>query len=305
MRAATKGFRRVRFRDLKKDDFKYRYNLGFRVLGCNIDYEATDDDIKRVRDIYRENDLEVGECHIQGSSDIGGLAAMMVPDPNLWVKHKQHIRKGIEICGKLGVAHIQLPIGSMNPTNVYFHHRENHTQKAMDLLVKCAQEIAPIAEDNQCLICPETNLWTIVNNIPRMMEYVDRVNNPFMLITCDFNNQMSPERIYVSGQYIRCGVVTLGDRIGCLHVKDVYVEDDKLNICHINETYCGNGVLDQKALLEASKKLQPWKLANFEHMGDKDLPKAVEYMNRLMNEIGFKWDDHHCTRERWEKGLCK
>ena len=291
------------FRDMNIQLIKQIKDIGFRVLGFDVDLTSTDDDIKRFNDFFGELDLEVGLVATQGD-----WSSMVHPDKNKEKEDKQKIIKTLEIARKIGATGLQVSIGSMDPINVWKFHPENHTQKALDRLVKNAQELAPYAEDSGCMITPETTQWAIVNSIERMKEYVDRVDSPHMKITVDFVNHMTSARMYESGRFIRCAVATLGDRIGAFHIKDAApaMGHPGPNVVHIDEAPMGTGVMDHETMIKVSTQLEPWKLFALEHIRDIVLVKrSYDYIQGVANSIGHKWTEPHCTRERWEKGLCK
>lgn len=285
------------YREMNVANAKVIYDIGFRLAGVGCDLSATDKDIARVKEIFTEAGLEIGPIGI-------GLSAIR-PDKSEEKEHKMKLAKALKIGGKLGCTSLRYSVGSLHPTNIWMHHPENHTQKALDMLIESTRELVPVAEDSGCTLCPETTQWTIVGSIERMREFVDRLDSPYAQIVFDPVNHMTSDRVYDSGRFIRCAIRTLGDRIGVLHVKDVIVQD-KLLVSHIDETDMGTGVLDHEAVIRASTELEPWKTFSLEHFQNKDLWKpAYDYLQSIAGDIGHKWTDPKCTRERWEKRKCK
>ena len=285
-------------RNLNPEEAKTLYDIGFRVAGVNSgDAEATDADINRAKNIISDAGLIPGP--------FGAGRSTFHPDPVICREMKKGIAKVLRIAGKLGCPTIRISAGSMHPTNRWMHHPENHTQKAMDLFVENTRELVPIAEDNACAICPETTKFTIINGVERMIEFVDRLDSDYVKIVFDPVNHMTSDRVYNSGIYMKTAIAALGDRIGVIHVKDVMVQD-KLLVTHIDETDMGTGVLDHEALIKASAQLEPWKTFSFEHIRSRKLIKpAYDYIQSVANRIGHTWSDPKCTREKWERGLCK
>ena len=281
-------------RNIKPEDAKYVYDLGFRVAGVGIGREVTDDDIKQVKDVFAQVGLAMGPMGV-------GMAAIH-PDKEVEREYKRRLIRALEIGGKLGCTNIRISVGSMNPDNVWIHHPLNHTQKALDRLIENTKELARYAEDFHCSICPETTQWTIVGSVERMKEYVDRVDSPYVQIAFDPVNHMTSDRVYESGRFMRCAIATLGDRIGELHVKDVKVDPDKLLVSHIDETYLGTGLLDHEAIIRASTQLEPWKTFSLEHFGRDMWKPGYNYIQGIANRIGHRWSDPMCTREKWESG---
>lgn len=285
------------YREMTKEPLQTVYNIGFRVAGVGVDFNATDDDIKRVRDLFGEAGLAVGP--------MGQGVSTYRPDPAQQKEHHERIRRCLEIGGKLGCPSLRYSVGSMHPTDIWRHHPENHTQRALDLLVDATKELVPIAEDTGCMLCPETNAWTIVNNPDRMEEYVDRLDSPYAKIIFDPVNQMSPERVFQSARFMRCAIARLGDRIGVLHVKDVQVMDSYM--IDIQEAPMGTGRLDHAAIIGASDQLAPWKTFSLEHFSERGVPRvqqwkrAYDHITAVADKIGHTWTDPYLTREQWER----
>ena len=289
------------YRDLKEERIKLVHDIGFRVAGIGADLNATDDDIKHVRDMFAKYGMSFGPT-------AGG--SVFHVDPAVCKKNKDRLKQVIRIAGKVGCASIRISGGTMHPDNVWMHHPDNHKQKVFDAYVESTREIAPYAEDAGVMICPETTKFTILNGVTRMKEYVDRIGSPYVKVVFDFVNHMRYDRVYDSGRFVRRVVAELGDRIGVFHVKDVIVRDAQL-ITHIDESPLGTGVLDHEAVIEVSKRLEPWKTFSLEHFNEQGVPKEEQwrrgyaYIQGVADRMGHKWTDPGCTRERWEKGLCR
>ncbi len=285
-------------KNIKPEEAKKIYDIGFRVAGINsADTEASDADIDRVKKILDDNGLIPGPYGISASA--------IHPDPEDTKRQKNMLAKAVRIAGKLGCTGLRYSVGSMNPNDIWMHHPENVTQKALDELIRHTKDLVPIAEDSGCMLCPETTQWTIVNSIQRMKEFVERLDSPYAKIILDPVNHMTYDRVYDSGRWIKCAISYLGDCIGEIHVKDVKIQD-KLLVSHIDETPMGEGLFDHAAIMEASSMLEPWKTFSLEHIStEESLIKAYNHIKKVAESIGHKWTDPGCTRERWEKGECK
>lgn len=286
------------YREVTREKIKRVYDIGFRVAGVGNDLAATDDDIKRLKDLFADVGMAMGPIGISRSA--------IRPDKAEEKQHKKDIAEALRIGGKLGCTSLRYSVGSLHPTNVWMHHPENHTQKALDMLVESTSDLVKVAEDSGCMLCPETTQWTIVGSVERMKEFVDRFDSPYAKIIVDFVNQMRSDTVYESGRYARCAVATLGDRIGVFHVKDVQVQD-KLLVSHIDEAPMGKGLLDHAAIIKASTQLEPWKTFSLEHFNYPDMETydmwvmAYTHITNVAREIGHQWTSPSCTREKWEK----
>jgi sugar phosphate isomerase/epimerase len=281
-----------------KKILKKLYEIGFRVVGIHSsDLDVSDNALDQVKNYFMDAGLVPGP--------FGGGRAVIHPDPAVSKKYKQGIAKALIICGKLGCTGIRYSIGSMHPKDVWRYHPENHTQKALDMLIESTRELIPVAEDCNSMLCPETNSWTIVNSIERMKEYVERLDSPFAKIIFDPVNHMNPQRIVNSGKFIKCTVAYLGDCIGELHVKDAQIMDSYM--IHIEEAPVGEGLIEYKQFIEASTQLEPWKTFSLEHFngdnGDHYMPlieSAYKHIQGISDRMGHKWSDPNLTRQKWE-----
>jgi sugar phosphate isomerase/epimerase len=278
------------------EDAKFYRDIGFGVVGVNPggSLEATDEEVERVKRIYAEAGLMPGPMPI-------GLS-LVKPDPAEMEIEKKKLARALQLAGKLGCPAIQPSVGSLNPKSIWHYSKDNASPRAMDLLVKYTRELIPVAEDNNCIISPETTQWTIARSIPTMQEFVDRCGSPYVRVTFDFVNHMNAERIYDTGRYIRCAVGTLGDRIGIFHVKDVQVQEDALLVLHLNEAPMGTGLLDQEALIRASTAMEPWKTFSLEHIRTREaLKPAYDHIQSIATGIGHKWTDPKVTHTSYLK----
>ena len=285
-------------KNIQPETVKKIYDIGFRVAGINSgDFEASEADIDRVKKILDDNGLVPGPY---------GLSVSAIrPDPDETKLHKDKIVRALGIAGKLACTGLRYSVGSMHPKDIWMHHPENVTQKALDELIRHTKDLVPIAEDSGCMLCPETTQWTIVNSIQRMKEFVERLDSPYAKIILDPVNHMTYDRVYDSGRWIKCAISYLGDCIGEIHVKDVKIQD-KLLVSHIDEAPMGEGLLDHAAIMEASFMLEPWKTFSLEHIStEESLIKAYNHIKKVAESTGHKWTDPGCTRDRWEKGECK
>ncbi len=289
------------YRTLAEEKFKLIHDIGFRVAGIGLDQRATDDDIARVKDLFAKHDMMPGPAGTGNSP--------FHPDTAVKKQYQNNLRGMLRTAAKVGVPTIRVSGGNMNPDDRWWFHPENHTQKAMNLMVAATRELIPYAEDAGVVICPETTQFTIIGSIGRMKEFVDRCDSPFVRIIFDVVNHTTPETLMNTGYLIRKAVAALGDRIGVFHVKDVTAEPGL--VAHIVEAPVGEGYLDHTAVIDASNDLEPWKTFSLEHFRFEDIPKEQQWANaynhimNVSNSLGHRWTSQYCTPEKWLAEECE
>jgi len=283
---------------IKREDAAFYREIGFGVVGLNVgDADAVDADIEHAKRVLEEYGLAPGPY--------GAGRTTFRPDEETCRRQKDELKRVLRIAGAMGCPTIRISGGSYHPANVWMHHPENITQKALDTFIEHTKELVPFAEKHRVAICPETTQFTIINGIDRMCEFVDRCDSPYVKIVFDPVNHMTADRVYDSGRFMQKAIATLDERIGVIHVKDVMVQDSHL-VVHIDEAPMGTGLLDHAALIESTVLLEPWKTFSLEHIRGRNLIRsAYDHIQSVAKRIGHTWSDPACSRERFEKGLCK
>ncbi|MFC1550964.1 sugar phosphate isomerase/epimerase family protein [Candidatus Latescibacterota bacterium] len=289
------------YKTLAEEKFKTIHDIGFRVAGIGLDQRASPDDIARVKDLFAKYDMMPGPAGTGNSP--------FHPDPAVRKQFQNNLKGMLNAASKIGVPTIRVSGGNMNADDRWWFHPENHTQKALDMMIEATRELIPYAEDAGVVICPETTQFTIINTVRRMKEFVDRCDSPNVRIIFDVVNHTTSESLMETGVLFRKAVAILGDRIGVLHVKDVTAEPGL--VAHIVEAPMGTGYLDHASVIEASNELEPWKTFSLEHFSFEGVPKeqqwigAYRHIMKVSNDIGYAWTGQHCTREKWLAGECK
>ena len=289
------------YKTLSEDKFKTIHDIGFRVAGIGLDQKASESDIARVKNLFAKYDMKPGPAGTGNSP--------FHPDDNVRRQFQNNLKGMLSAASKIGVPTIRVSGGNMNTDDRWWFHPENHTQKALDMMIEATRELVPYAEDAGVVICPETTQFTIINTVRRMKEFVDRCDSPNVKIIFDVVNHTTPESLMETGVLFRKAVAILGDRIGVLHVKDVTAEPGL--VAHIVEAPMGTGYLDHASVIEASNELEPWKTFSLEHFSFEGVPKeqqwisAYRHIMKVSNDIGHAWTGQHCTREKWLAGECK
>jgi len=271
------------------------HDIGFRIVSLPFHPEASNSDIEYAKRVLEESDMLPGPP--------GAGISPVHPDKDKENRDLKIIAQGLNVSGKLGADLMMVSAGSMNPTKPWTNYKTNYLQSSLDRMVENCRKLAPIAEDSNVVLCPETTQWTVINNIERMKEFVDRVDSPFVKVTFDPVNHMTPERVWDTAPFIKCAIATLGSRIGNIHCKDVTVDPEKNHVIHIDEAPMGTGLLDHETLIRESNKMEPYKMFCIEHIRNMEGFKAAyNYIQGIANRIGHKWTDPSLTRDKWMKG---
>ena len=268
--------------------------IGFEVIGVHGVAGASDDAVRRFRDLTQQHGVSVA------MSPTGFQPAH--PDESKRPQEHEQLRETLRKMQLLGGDLIHIAGGGYDGTG-WWHHPKNFTAAALDDFITEMKKVAPHAEEFGICVCPETTQWCTLNSPERMVEFVDGVDSEYVKVTFDPVNHLRPDRIYASGEFVRSSIAMLGDRIGQLHVKDVDIKSGL--VVHIEEAPVGTGLLDHEAVIRASDDLEPSKTFSLEHFNDDKVDTMVQrenafkHLQGIATRIGHTWSSPQLTRREW------
>jgi len=145
-------------------------------------------------------------------------------------------------------------------------HPDNFSPETVDLVVETVQEIIDDVDPDTASYSLEPMPWVVPDGPGSYRRLVDRIDRDAFSVHFDPVNMIaSPRRYADTAGFVREFVDELGDRIECVHCKDIALRDD-LTV-HLDEVIPGEGALDYHALITALDGL------------DRDIPLLVEHLD--------------------------
>ncbi|MFN8524603.1 MAG: sugar phosphate isomerase/epimerase family protein [Chloroflexota bacterium] len=197
---------------------------------------------------------------------------------------------GFRVAGKLGSPMVLTGCGSYHPTHHYGPHPGNHSARARDRMIAFLRDAAPRAGDHGVILALECHLITTLDTPEHIREIVDTVASPHLRVNFDPVNLLTGvDDIYASGDRMAHMLDVLGSRYHwTAHAKDVLIEP-RLAL-HLEETVCGDGVLDWPAYLRCAERLgSPEQPATVlvEHMPAFLAPRGLDFLRHQAAATGI------------------
>jgi sugar phosphate isomerase/epimerase len=165
------------------------------------------------------------------------------------------LTRAYEVARQLGSPMVLSGCGSYHPTRGYGPHPRNHSAEARERLVGFLRPAARRAEEHGVILALECHMITALDTPVHIREIVDAVGSPGLKVNFDPVNLLSSiDAVYASGSEMDAMLAELGTRYHwTAHAKDVLIES-RLAL-HVDETVCGDGVLDWPAYLRCAERL--------------------------------------------------
>jgi len=211
-------------------------------------------------------------------------------DPARRADDLARLTRSFAVARALGSPMVLTGCGSYHPTHHYGPHPRNHSAAARELMVEFLRQAAPRAEDQGVVLALECHMITALDTPAHIREVIDAVGSPALKANFDPVNLLSDvDKVFNSGPEMDAMLAELGPRYHwTAHAKDVLIEP-RLAL-HLEETVCGDGLLDWAAYLRCAERLgtaqQPAAVL-VEHMPAFLAPRGVGFVRAQAAAAGI------------------
>jgi sugar phosphate isomerase/epimerase len=229
---------------------KWAADLGVTVIGTHLG--PTPEDVAPHAAELRERLAGWGLRIVQAT---GYNPVMVGDDETRRATDLDRLTRAFEVARLLGSPMVLTGCGSFHPSHHYGPHPRNHTPEAREQIVQFLRRAAPRAEDHGVLLVLECHLLTTLDTPAHIREIVDSVGSSSLRVNFDPVNLLtSVDAVFNSGAEMAAMLAELGPRYHwTAHAKDVLIES-RLAL-HLEETVCGDGLLDWPAYLQCADRL--------------------------------------------------
>jgi sugar phosphate isomerase/epimerase len=252
---------------------KWAADLGVSVLGTHLG-PVPEDVVPHAADV-RARMAGWGISIVQAT---GYNPVLVGDDPARRADDLDRLTRSFEVARLLGSPMVLTGCGSYHPTHHYGPHPRNHSAAAREQMVAYLRQAAPRAEDQGVILALECHMITALDTPMHIREVIDAVGSPALKANFDPVNLLSHvDAVFNSGAEMAAMLAELGPRYHwTAHAKDVLIEP-RLAL-HLEETVCGDGLLDWTAYLRCAEQL-----------GTREQPAAVlvEHMPAFLAPRGL------------------
>jgi sugar phosphate isomerase/epimerase len=252
---------------------RWAADLGITAIGTHLG--PTPEDVAPHAAELRERLAGWGLRVVQST---GYNPVMVGDDEERRADDLERLTRAFEVARLLGSPMVLSGCGSYHPTHHYGSHPQNHTLEARERIVQFLRLAAPRAEEHGVLLVLECHMLTALDTPVHIREIVDAVGSSSVRVNFDPVNLLSSvDAVYDSGAEMAAMQAELGQRYHwTAHAKDLLIEP-RLAL-HLDETVCGDGLLDWPAYLRCAERL-----------GSADRPAVVlvEHMPAFLAQRGL------------------
>ena len=262
--------------------------VALAVRNANLDgvqlvaYKCTTDIKYEKSAITPSRATEIGRAFTHEGLEIPLIGAYFNPvHPN-----GEKIERGIavfkdylDVAKDIGCDTVGSETGSYNG-DPWIYHPMNHSEEALDRVVKTFSLLAEHASERGVNIGMEGAFGHVCHTPERLLEAVNRIGKDNIRIIFDLYNYLDISNVDEAYYILDRGLSLFGDRILLFHIKDFIVGEGKLVQCGV-----GKGVLDYDRILGKIYAHNKNAILVLEGTTGDDIEYAVSFLRKKINEI--------------------
>jgi L-ribulose-5-phosphate 3-epimerase len=256
-------------------------DMGFSGVTSNVEGLASlsQETCQAVKQKYEEVGLELPEL---GEF----LLNFISPDLKVRATAIETLKRSLQSAAWMECPVVIVGSGSLHP-NLWFDHKENHSWKSFDLLVRSLRQCVNTAADVGVSIALECHTYTALDSPERVRDVLDAVDSPMLKVDLDPVNWITYATYWDNGPFLHHMFDLLDDNLMGGHAKDVRQEDGL--IVHLNETYAGDGNLNYGVYLTRMAELAPDIYLVMENTLIDKASVARDYILREAEKVGVNF----------------
>ena len=262
--------------------------VALAVRNANLDgvqlvaYKCTTDIKYEKSAITPSRATEIGRAFTHEGLEIPLIGAYFNPvHPN-----GEKIERGIavfkdylDVAKDIGCDTVGSETGSYNG-DPWIYHPMNHSEEALDRVVKTFSLLAEHASERGVNIGMEGAFGHVCHTPERLLEAVNRIGKDNIRIIFDLYNYLDISNVDEAYYILDRGLSLFGDRILLFHIKDFIVCEGKLVQCGV-----GKGDLDYDRILGKIYAHNKNAILVLEGTTGDDIEYAVSFLRKKINEI--------------------
>ena len=279
--------------------------LGFNTVQLDLHFkdidlsagQITDDKAKRVRDVFRDNDLPI--CAISGYTNI------VHPDLDERKRRVDYLKEIIRNARKFGTPYVISESGTFNSESDWVSDPKNKTEEGYEAARDVIADLAQTAYDHGSIFLLETYVNNVIGSLEETVRVFNDVQSPGLELLMDPTNYFETWNIDDMDKILNDVFDTVGDRVRIAHAKDVKRSGDDKSEKHADigdsdalesHTFRGVGEIELPAagLGELNYDLYVQRLSEkspnvpliIEHLDESDVPRAKEFVDGVLKKYG-------------------
>ena len=164
----------------------------------------------------------------------------------------------------------------------WIYHPMNHSDEALDRVVKVFGQLADYAAEYSAFIGMEGAFGHVCHTPERLDEAIKRIGRDNIKIIFDLYNYLDISNYKQAYDILDRGLKLFGDRILLFHIKDFNVSDEKLKQCGV-----GHGQLDFDIIIKKIYDHNPDAILVLEGTVGEDIDYVVSFLREKINKMTY------------------
>ncbi len=229
--------------------------------------------------IFNEETLKpVYEELVKRDIHVAMLGAYFNPvhsNKELVKKNKEYFIDHLRLASKIGACYVGTETGSYNDDK-WTYNPKNQTEEGYLDTMKIFHELKNYAEKYHTTILMEPAYGHVIYSVDQLSRAVKELNSPYVKETIDIYNLLYIGNYQDYREIFLHALETFKDDIKIFHLKDFYVDGEKLVQCGL-----GKGIIDFEFIMSNIKKYAPNATLIFEGVTGEDIVPSLELIKNL------------------------
>ncbi len=252
-------------------------NLGFDNVQLVFKKAFVDENNNPI--IFNEETLKpVHEELVKRNINVAMLGAYFNPvhsNKELVKKNKDYFIDHLRLASQIDAKYVGTETGSYNDDK-WTYNPKNQTEEGYLDTMSIFHELKDNAEKYQTTILMEPAWGHVIYSVDQLKRAVDELNSNYVKVTIDIYNLLYIGNYQDYKEIFIHALETFKEDIKIFHLKDFYVQDDKLVQCGL-----GKGIIDFEFIISNIKKYAPNATLIFEGVTGEDIVPSLELIKNL------------------------
>lgn len=184
---------------------------------------------------------------------------------------KEHLR----YAKQLGCQYVGTETGSYNDDK-WTYNPKNQTEEGYQETISVFKELIKVAEEHKTTILMEPAWGHVIYSVEQLKRAYDEINSKYLKVTIDLYNLVYIGNYKNYKEIFIKALETFKENIKIIHLKDFYVENDKIIQCGL-----GKGIIDFKFIVDSIKQFCPEATMVFEGVTGEDIISSKKLIDSL------------------------
>ena len=220
----------------------------------------------------KDSALEVGRKLKEAGINVAMLGAYFNPvhsNKELVETNTKYFEEHLKYASLLNAQYVGTETGSYNDDKCTYNPK-NQTEEGYQDTMKTFRRLAKVAEQYHTNILIEPAYGHVIYSVDQLSRAVNELNSKNVLVTIDIFNLLYIGNYQQYKEIFVHACKTFKDKIKVFHLKDFYVEQDKLV-----QVGLGKGIIDFKFIVETIRQYSPDATMVFEGVKPADMPESL------------------------------